>query len=49
MITAYGSVDSAVKAMHLGAFSYLTKPFDDLSVVVKRIQAALNQTDLEQD
>ncbi len=29
VITAYGSVDNAVKSMHLGAADYLTKPLDD--------------------
>ncbi len=29
MITAYGTVDTAVKAMKLGAFDYITKPLKD--------------------
>jgi DNA-binding NtrC family response regulator len=41
MITGYASLDSAVKAMEIGAFSYLTKPFGDLEVVMNRIRAAL--------
>src|SRR3954464_15774040 len=28
MITGHGSVETAVEAMRLGAFDYLTKPFD---------------------
>ncbi len=28
ILTAYGSIESAVKAMQKGAFTYLTKPFD---------------------
>ncbi len=28
ILTAYGTIDSAVKAMKKGAYSYLTKPFD---------------------
>ena len=28
VITAYGSIEMAVRAMQLGAFTYLTKPFD---------------------
>lgn len=28
IITAYGSIQSAVEAMQLGAFDYITKPFD---------------------
>jgi CheY-like chemotaxis protein len=46
MITGYASLDSAVKAMEAGAFSYLTKPFDDLEVVMDRIRAALEVTSL---
>jgi DNA-binding NtrC family response regulator len=38
LITAYPSVDSAVRGMKLGARDYLTKPFspDELRVVVRR-------------
>ncbi len=38
VITAYGSIDSAVKAMRLGAYDYLTKPLerDELVLVVER-------------
>jgi len=39
MITAYGSIDSAVTAMKDGASDYLTKPFsmDELLLIIKRI------------
>ncbi|HYE03027.1 MAG TPA: sigma-54 dependent transcriptional regulator, partial [Phycisphaerales bacterium] len=38
MMTAFGAVDTAVKAIKLGAFDYLTKPFegDALVIAVKR-------------
>ncbi len=38
MITAFGTVESAVEAMRLGAFYYLMKPFDndDLLLLVER-------------
>lgn len=38
VMTAYGTVDTAVKAMKEGAFDYLTKPFsvDELEVVVDK-------------
>jgi two-component system response regulator HydG len=39
MITAYGSIDSAVTAMKEGASDYLTKPFsiDELLLVINRL------------
>jgi DNA-binding NtrC family response regulator len=39
LITAYGSVDSAVTAMKEGASDYLTKPFamDELLLIIKRL------------
>src|SRR6478672_705348 len=39
MITAHGSVESAVGAMKLGAFDYITKPFqmDELLLIVERV------------
>jgi len=46
MITGYASLDSAVKAMELGAFSYLTKPFEDMDIVLDRIRAALEVNNL---
>lgn len=38
VMTAYGAVDTAVQAIKLGAFDYLTKPFegDELVIAVKR-------------
>ena len=45
LMTAHGSIDSAVEAMRRGAFDYLTKPLerDDLLLVLKR---ALERTRL---
>lgn len=42
VLTAYGSIDQAVKAIKLGAADYLTKPInpDALDLVVKRTLAA---------
>lgn len=38
LMTAYGTIETAVQAMRLGAFDFLTKPFDTdhLSVIIKR-------------
>lgn len=38
MITAYGSIKNAVKAMKQGAFDYITKPFnlDEMELVVEK-------------
>jgi len=38
MMTAYGTIETAVQAMRLGATDFLTKPFDTdhLSVIIKR-------------
>ncbi len=38
MITAHGSIETAVKAMKLGAYDYITKPFDrdELQVMVEK-------------
>jgi DNA-binding NtrC family response regulator len=57
MMTAYGTIRSAVEAMHLGAFDYLAKPFDndelllvvDRALRMRRINAELDdlRTELE--
>jgi len=41
MMTAYASVDTAVKAMKIGAFDYLVKPFDpdEVDLQIKKILA----------
>ena len=41
MITAYGTIKTAVDAMRLGAYDYLTKPFD-LDVVTALVARALD-------
>jgi two-component system NtrC family response regulator len=48
VLTAHGSVDQAVEAMKLGAFTYLQKPFerDELTLTV---QQALRSGELERD
>jgi DNA-binding NtrC family response regulator len=41
LMTAFGTVETAVEAMKLGAFDYLTKPFkgDELEIIVERALA----------
>lgn len=38
MITAYGTIETAVQAMKMGAFDYLSKPFnlEEIKVVIKK-------------
>lgn len=47
MITAHGSIQTAVEAMKLGASDYLCKPFDpdELSLLMERVLAAKNLKD----
>ena len=44
IMTAYATVDTAVRAMKLGAYDYLMKPFDpeELSIMVEKIVAQGN-------
>jgi DNA-binding NtrC family response regulator len=48
LITAFGSIESAVEAMHAGAFHYVTKPFrtDEILLQVNR---ALKQRHLQSE
>jgi two-component system response regulator AtoC len=48
MITAYDEVDKVVKAMRLGAFDYISKPFD-FSKVHLSIQKALEASQLKRE
>jgi len=45
VMTAYGTIESAVEAMRLGAADYVTKPFKDSELLV-RIEKALERTRL---
>lgn len=46
IMTAYSSVDTAVEAMKLGAYDYLTKPlnFEELKIIVERAMEHLQLT-----
>jgi len=46
MVTGHGSVETAVEAMRLGAFDYLTKPFD-LGDLIKTVNQALQSNGMD--
>jgi two-component system response regulator HydG len=46
MMTAHGSIESAVEAMRLGAYDYITKPFKD-GELRYRVERALEQARLQ--
>jgi two-component system response regulator AtoC len=43
IMTAHGSLESAMQAIDQGAFNYVTKPFDDVDFVLSRIESALER------
>ncbi|MCL2178921.1 MAG: sigma-54 dependent transcriptional regulator [Proteobacteria bacterium] len=40
MMTAYGTVETAVEAVKMGAYDYLTKPFEDIDVLLMSVRRA---------
>jgi DNA-binding NtrC family response regulator len=48
LMTAFGSIDSAVEAMRAGAYDYVTKPFEPDSVLMT-IERALERRALEEE
>ena len=48
MLTAYGDIKGAIKAMKLGAFDYLTKPFDNEELLIT-IKKALHIQELSKE
>ncbi|MDA8171399.1 MAG: sigma-54 dependent transcriptional regulator [Nitrospiraceae bacterium] len=46
LLTAYGTIESAVNAMKKGAYTYLTKPVD-LNILQSAVKGALGQRDEE--
>lgn len=48
VITAYGTIETAVKAMKLGAFHYLTKPID-LEELIILIERAIEKQEMESE
>jgi DNA-binding NtrC family response regulator len=48
IITAFGTIESAVEAMRAGAFHYVTKPFHNEEILIQ-VKRALEQKRLEQE
>ncbi|PWB76419.1 hypothetical protein C3F09_00170 [candidate division GN15 bacterium] len=46
VLTAFGSIETAVAAMRAGAYDYLTKPVEDLEELVVKIEKAAEQNKL---
>lgn len=49
MITAYGSMETAIEAMDLGAYSYVTKPFADVEIIARRVAGALERVSIRRE
>ena len=47
VITGHASVDTAAKALRLGAFDYLMKPFGEIDLLTSSINRAIEKRDLE--
>ncbi len=43
VVTAHGSLESAIDAMRLGVYAYVTKPFKDITEVAEKVQEALSK------
>jgi len=46
LITGYASIESAIEAVQIGAFDYLTKPVADFSALSFKVQSAAEKSDL---
>ncbi len=46
VLTAFGSVDTAVASMRAGAYDYLTKPVNDLNELLVKLEKAASQNQL---
>lgn len=49
IVTANASMENAIEALNRGAFSYLTKPFDHISVISNAVERALEFRRLQLD
>jgi DNA-binding NtrC family response regulator len=48
VITAFGSIDTAIKAVKLGAYDYITKPFE-IEALVLAVEKALSERGLRKE
>ena len=48
IMTSHATLDTAVKAVQLGAYDYLNKPFEDISVVPQKIERVAERIMLRQ-
>jgi diguanylate cyclase (GGDEF)-like protein len=49
MITGYGTIESAAKALSMGAFYYITKPFESLEKLLESIEGALGEVQAKKE
>jgi signal transduction histidine kinase len=49
LITGYASLETAVEAVQIGAFDYLTKPIDDYAALSLKVQSAVEKCKLRRD
>lgn len=47
IMTSYASIETAVKAIRLGAYDYLTKPFEDLNIIPTVVDRTVEKMRLE--
>lgn len=47
MITSHGSLETSIDALQLGAYDYLLKPFEDLSLISNAAKRAVNAYNLD--
>src|SRR5438105_12481767 len=49
LITGYASLETAVEAVQIGAFDYLTKPIDDYASLSLKVQSAIEKSRLRRN
>ena len=47
IMTSHASIETAIKAMRLGAYDYLTKPFEDLNLITTVVDRTIGKLELE--